>query len=309
MVSYCLTIPRPVLGIVHEYAVRLTAFEFKNSGNQSDKVVVFIGGLTDGLMNVPYLPNLAECLDGIGWTLVQINFSSSYQGWGTGSLMRDADEISQLVAYLRGEKGGSRKKVVLFGHSTGCQDIVQYISKLKPTDPLKQIDGGIIQASISDREAIYMELESQGKGWAELEELNQFAQSYVDEGRSLDVLPKRYSDLFLGAPLNAYRWLSLAKKLGDDDFFSCDLTPEDNQATFGKIDRKLCVLYSEADEYVPSFVDRHKIFEQWRSVTPPEYWSEFSGFIPGALHNIGPGSAPGGVEWALDRTVKFLEQV
>ncbi|KAH3671490.1 hypothetical protein OGAPHI_000192 [Ogataea philodendri] len=308
MVSYCLTIHQPVQGFVHEYAARLTAFEFLNSGPQSKKVVLFIGGLTDGLMNVPYLPDLAAGLDKIGWTLVQIHFSSSYLGWGTGSLKRDAEEIGQLVEYLRSERGGSREKIVLMGHSTGCQDIIQYFSKYAPEESSKHVEGGIIQASISDREAIYLELEKQGKGWKELEEMNQFAQTYVDEGRPLDVLPGRYSDLFLGAPLNAYRWLSLASKLGDDDFFSSDLTPEDNAKTFGAVYRPICVLYSEADEYVPSFVDRRAIFNQWKSVTPPGMWSEHSDFIPGALHNVGPGSAPGGVEFTVNKVVKFCKE-
>ncbi|KAG7698819.1 hypothetical protein KL951_002083 [Ogataea haglerorum] len=300
-----ITIHRPVEGFVHEYAPRLTAFEFKNKEVQSKKIVLFIGGLTDGLLTVPYLPELSSGLDKIGWTLVQIQFTSSYMGWGTGSLERDAYEIGLLVEYLRSERGGSREKVVLMGHSTGCQDTLQYFAKYVPKEPEKQVEGGILQAAVSDREAIFHALQQQGKGWEELEELNALARNYVSEGREHEVLPKKYSDLFLGAPINAYRWLSLATKLGDDDFFSSDLTLKDNKKTFGLVKRPIMVLNSEKDQFYPDYVDKQALMTQWKSATPEKLWSPHSGLIPGALHNIGPGSAPEAVAWTVDRVCKF----
>ncbi|KAG7692041.1 hypothetical protein KL930_001597 [Ogataea haglerorum] len=300
-----ITIHRPVEGFVHEYAPRLTAFEFKNKEVQSKKIVLFIGGLTDGLLTVPYLPELSSGLDKIGWTLVQIQFTSSYMGWGTGSLERDAYEIGLLVEYLRSERGGSREKVVLMGHSTGCQDTLQYLAKYVPKEPEKQVEGGILQAAVSDREAIFHALQQQGKGWEELEELNALARNYVSEGREHEVLPKKYSDLFLGAPINAYRWLSLATKLGDDDFFSSDLTLKDNKKTFGLVKRPIMVLNSEKDQFYPDYVDKQALMTQWKSATPEKLWSPHSGLIPGALHNIGPGSAPEAVAWTVDRVCKF----
>ncbi|ESW96626.1 hypothetical protein KL918_000582 [Ogataea parapolymorpha] len=304
-----ITIHNPVEGFVHEYAPRLTAFEFKNKEVQSKKVVLFIGGLTDGLLTVPYLPDLSAGLDKIGWTLVQIHFTSSYMGWGTGSLERDAYEISLLVEYLRSERGGSREKVVLMGHSTGCQDTIQYLAKYGPKEPAKQVEGGILQAAVSDREAIFHELQKQGKGWEELEELNALARNYVSEGREYELLPKKYSDLFLGAPINAYRWLSLATKLGDDDFFSSDLTLRDNKKTFGMVTRPIMVLNSEKDQFYPDYVDKQALMNQWKLATPDKFWSPHSGLIPGALHNIGPGSAPGAVAWTVDRVCKFCTDI
>jgi hypothetical protein len=49
--------------------------------------------------------------------------SSSYAGWGTASLAGDAAELRTLLAHLTGVRGARR--VVLMGHSTGCQDIVR----------------------------------------------------------------------------------------------------------------------------------------------------------------------------------------
>lgn len=44
--------------------------------------------------------------------------TSSYLGWGTGSLARDVEDMAQAVEYFRNrtEEG---KKVVIMGHSTG----------------------------------------------------------------------------------------------------------------------------------------------------------------------------------------------
>ena len=43
---------------------------------------------------------------------------SSFDGWGYSSLVQDAEEISALAKYIRGI---GREKIVLSGHSTGCQ--------------------------------------------------------------------------------------------------------------------------------------------------------------------------------------------
>ena len=49
--------------------------------------------------------------------------SSSYGGWGVASLAGDAEELRELLAHLTARRGV--KRVVLLGHSTGCQDIVR----------------------------------------------------------------------------------------------------------------------------------------------------------------------------------------
>ena len=53
---------------------------------RSKRVVVCIGGLTDGLLALPYLPKLAEVLAPLGWGVANLALSSSYTGWGTSSL-------------------------------------------------------------------------------------------------------------------------------------------------------------------------------------------------------------------------------
>ena len=131
---------------------------YARSGTAAD-VVVFVGGLGDGLLAVPYIKPLADRLQQEGWSLVQALTSSSYDRWKTGSIQRDAAEISALVDYLRSDRyfnglGEGKKyrqqgrmRVVLLGHSTGCQDIVEYCRQ--PEDEERGIiDGAILQAPV-----------------------------------------------------------------------------------------------------------------------------------------------------------------
>ena len=46
------------------------------------------------------LQPLATALHPLGWSLVQAQLSSSYQGFGTGCLDRDAEELLMLLQHL-----------------------------------------------------------------------------------------------------------------------------------------------------------------------------------------------------------------
>jgi alpha-beta hydrolase superfamily lysophospholipase len=69
--------------------------------------------------------------------------SSSYKGWGTGSIKRDVEEIAKAVQYFRNLK--PEGKIVLFGHSTGSQDTMQYLLDMAGGN-VPGIDGGVMQA-------------------------------------------------------------------------------------------------------------------------------------------------------------------
>lgn len=71
--------------------------------------------LTHFQSTVPYTSNIADALSP-SWTIAQAILSSSYTGWGTSSLEKDAKELSRCVSYFRTIKTG---KIILMGHSTG----------------------------------------------------------------------------------------------------------------------------------------------------------------------------------------------
>lgn len=109
-------------GTVHVVSAHppLTAFEFASSSarNAADPLLLFIAGLGDTLLSVPYLGGLAQAVDKVGWRCAQALLSSFGAGWGTASVEQDAVELAKIVEYYR-KSGASR--VVLLGHSTGEQ--------------------------------------------------------------------------------------------------------------------------------------------------------------------------------------------
>lgn len=284
-------------GCIHEYAVRKIAFEFDPAG--SKKVLIFIGGLLDGLLTVPYLGMLSSKLKEIGWSLIQIQISSSHIGWGTGSLVRDSSEIGELVAYLRSAAGGNRETIGIMGHSTGCQNTIHYLSKFEPSEN-QILDFGILQAPVSDRisggESIPKD---------EFDESVEYAKDLIDSGNQNELMPSKYAKYFFSVPTTAYRWYSLMSVRGDDDFFSPDLTQDDFKLTFGKIEKPVLALYSGADEYVPKWVDSKGLMAKWAASSTT--MSPLSKIIDGGTHNLGPGSKEGAADEATTTVIEFIK--
>lgn len=83
--------------------------------------IVFIGGLTDGPHTVPYIRTIAGKIEAdadVDYSVFEIRMRSSFFGFAWSSLAKDVEDISALVKYLRGL---GKQKIILFGHSTGCQ--------------------------------------------------------------------------------------------------------------------------------------------------------------------------------------------
>lgn len=293
----------PIQGLVHQYAPRKIAFEFNPTG--SKKALIFVGGLMDGLLTVPYLETLAKEVAAIGYSLIQIQISSSHIGWGTGSLERDSTEISQLVGYLKSEEGGAREVIGLMGHSTGCQNTTHYFNRQPRSSPAQfsAIDFGILQAPVSDRITAGESLPKDT-----IEESLEIANRLISNGQPTEIMPSRFTKHFFDVPINAYRWNSLIAVRGDDDFFSPDLDDSDFASTFGKFDKPFLVLYSGADEYVPAWLDKKALMARWEKAAGSN-WSPYSKVVDGALHNIGEGSAPGAEEEAVRAVVQFLSSI
>jgi hypothetical protein len=193
------------------------------------------------------------------WTLAQALLSSSYSGWGTSSVSKDVTEIAACVAYFRTIKKG---KLVIMGHSTGSQDVLEYLTGTS-SEARPHVDGGILHAPVSDREAMQALLSEEV-----LNDTVTQAQKMVDAGRGEDILPPTAATTIFGeTPVCARRWLSLASPNhdGDDDLFSTDLTDEQLGRTFGSLpaETSLCILMMGSDEYVPPSIDKKTLLERW----------------------------------------------
>src|SRR5579862_9916082 len=98
--------------------------------------------IQQGYMGTPYLELLSSELEKSGWSLCQLHMRSSYLGFGTGSLDRDSEDISNCISYLY--KSG-KSHVVLMGHSTGSQNSIHYIlNRLRRTRDAPAVCGAIV---------------------------------------------------------------------------------------------------------------------------------------------------------------------
>ncbi|KAJ4751613.1 UPF0613 protein PB24D3.06c [Rhynchospora pubera] len=210
--------------------------------------VVFVGGLTDGLLATEYIEPLSIALENNNWSLVQPLLSSSYIGYGTSSLEQDALEIDQLINYLINNENS--EGVILLGHSTGCQDIVHYMKTNFACS--KAVRGVILQAPVSDRE--YRATLPETPAMIDL------AAKMITEGKGNELMPREADS---AAPITAYRYHSLCAYMGDDDIFSSDLSEDQLRQRLGHMAGTPCqVIFSMADEYVPEYVDKKALVDR-----------------------------------------------
>ncbi|QPH12675.1 hypothetical protein C2857_004945 [Epichloe festucae Fl1] len=266
------------------------------ASRKSRNAVIFIGGLGDGPHTVPYIRTVARHLETTGkelaYSIFEVRLRSAFIGFGTSSLKKDVDDIAALVKYLRGL---GKEKIVLFGHSTGCQDCIEYADYAKHNSP--PVDGFIVQGPISDRETMHDIFPSH-------QDSLDLADQWIAEGRAHDCLPRDKVPQDLGAPMTAYRFKSLIAKDGDDDYFSSDLDDETVRRYWSRFNKPVLALHSANDEYVPEFVDQAK--ENQRFQKANSMVSPLSGLIPEASHQVLEESAR---EWLGQRVVEFLQTI
>lgn len=206
--------------------------------------VVAVGGLTDGLLFANWIPILSSKLQNRGIGVVQPLLTSSHQGWGMGSLDRDANELLLLAKHLK--SAFHCRRIMFIGHSTGCQDAVtvatKYANAHSDDADLPLLSGIVLQAPVSDREWLST-LPNSKQLLSKAEE--------AERKGMLDEVVFRMME-FDGAAMTARRWLSLVRRGGEDDMFSCDISDEELERNIfvGMKGFPTLVILSGNDEYV-----------------------------------------------------------
>jgi pimeloyl-ACP methyl ester carboxylesterase len=240
----------------------------------------------DTLHSTLYPFAIAQAL-GPTWSLVTASLGSAGMGWGVSSIARDANQMAKIISYLKERRPGG--KIVIMGHSTGCQDCMEYLVG-KEAGKRPAVDGIILQAPVSDRQALENELPQAFK-----EEADQLALKMCREKQAQDAMPNRLTKPVFGRiAITAQRWLDVSSPAPDhsgaDDYFSSDLPVSRLQTTFGKLppSSPLLILFSGSDESVPKSVDKQKLVETWFQVVKESGGSideTNGGVVPGATHN------------------------
>jgi pimeloyl-ACP methyl ester carboxylesterase len=277
--------PSAQAGRLHRYSKRLVAFEHTpDTHSEPLNLLLWVGGLCDGLLTVTYPTILAQNLPP-EWGLAQVLLLSAYEGWGTRSLQNDVKELAQCVNYFR--KARPSGKIVIMGHSTGCQDAMEYVTG-PGHENRPRIDGAILQAPVSDREALANTMPAESR-----ESYIKLAKEWMESGRSNDVLPvSLIGKDFMRTPTTAYRFLSLLSpdKNGDDDYFSSDLPEEKLRTTFGAFKKTaLLILFSGSDEHMAASIDKTALVKKWSGFVKDGGGvvdEEHGGIVDNAHHNL-----------------------
>jgi pimeloyl-ACP methyl ester carboxylesterase len=310
-------------GDLFQYARNLVAFESSSPSSSSSSLLqttnskkcILIGGLSDGLIPTPYTQNLEQACHDLGWSLVQPILSSSYLGFGNGSLQQDSTEIGELMAYLHCHR--SAESFALVGHSTGCQNSIHFL-KHGPLDMVQRTKVVVLQAPASDREQ-----PMSGDNRATWEQNVQIAHDLVAQNKGDEMMPRHV----FWAPITAQRFLDLQQIGGADDFFSSDFTENELVERLGHVSLlandedknesessslKVLVAYSGADEYVPSHIDKRLLTN--RLVDAMNHHSVARGevvaqglFLETANHNLSEGA--GEAETFVQKIAELLRQV
>ncbi|KAH8668472.1 putative siderophore biosynthesis lipase/esterase [Xylariales sp. PMI_506] len=333
-------------GILHHFTETLVTFEYTSSTVRKPHSILFVGGLGDGLATTSYTADLVRALQPTEWSLFTLTLTSAYQSWGLGHLDRDTDEIAECIRYIKEykkEKFGDGK-LVLMGHSTGSQCVIHYLSQPNPHtskpafDPYLEhvkrspLDGAIMQAPVSDREAILWVL-AHGFGDKTPAEMKPVFEKMLALAKEADSKKSEY-DIILpleltsqiypsNTPISARRFLSLVspdspESPGEDDLFSSDLSDEQLGKTFGAIQKggllksKLMVLISGADQSVPDWVDKENLLVRWRKATDHngefQIWDQVhTGVIPNASHALSNDDQAEPRKFLVGRVLGYLQ--
>ncbi|KAI9648916.1 hypothetical protein NHQ30_001482 [Ciborinia camelliae] len=335
-------------GILHHYTETLVTFEYTSGTIAKPHSLLFIGGLGDGLATTSFMADIVTALQPTPWSLFSLNLSSSYAQWGTSHLDRDSDEIAECLRYIQEYKSAQYQngKIVLMGHSTGSQVVLHYLHKPNPHtstpifDPhLKHsirpvLDGAIMQAPISDREAIHSVLRdglgkrSASQCQAAFRQIQEISKDAAKRDQSIDIILPMTLTSQIGygnTPISCRRFMSLAsptspQRPAEDDLFSSDLSDEQLSQTFGMIKSRgllrgrLVVFYSGADQAVPGWVDKEKLLGRWRHAADhggiDHVWDEeFSAIIPGASHALSNDDQAGPRKVLVDKLLGYVQRI
>jgi hypothetical protein len=222
-------------------------------------------------------------------------------------LEQDVIEIAECVQYIQARKQG---KVAIMGHSTGSQDVLHYLYSSVEDDgegsSRPAVDGAILQAAVSDREAMQATIEDDERlqeMYTQLVNVARHTASAEDDDNNLLPLSMTRALGYGDTLVSARRFLSLVSpdspaRPAEDDLFSSDLGENTLKQTFGAVgssDRlrgTLLVLLSGEDDAYPESVDPVALLEKWQRASNHGHqnmvWNqEFSGVIAHASHDLG----------------------
>ena len=219
---------------------------------KSTKLIMLIGGLGDLLFNIKYFQYLWNKFDE-NYMICIPNMRSSGNSFGSFTIWNDVEDINEILSYISNKN--KLDEIYLLGHSTGCQDILCLFKKgINKQFPIKKC---ILQGPVSDRDYL-------NKDEKLLNEIKRIEKEYnilyenwnnSELKNSMDVSKYLYDNKY---PLLVRRFVSLYSKLGDEDWFSYDISQEKLKSMYSIIDIPFLFVFSLNDQYINYSHDEYK---------------------------------------------------
>ncbi|EJW02842.1 hypothetical protein EDEG_02783 [Edhazardia aedis USNM 41457] len=195
---------------------------FESPETESDIVLIYIPGLGGTLMSDMISEYLYTFCTNKKITFCHPQFRS-HPHFGLFTLNDDNEDLQALLQHY------NEKKIVLFGYSTGSQNILHYINN---TDSLCNLIHCFLQAPVSDKEYE-----------------NFYYKKDLDETRnSIENKPMDYVFAYRNTVFCKERFLDLYFNEGKDDYFSSDLS-DDKFERMNPKNVNISCLVSECDEF------------------------------------------------------------
>ncbi|ELQ74131.1 putative hydrolases or acyltransferases (alpha/beta hydrolase superfamily), partial [Trachipleistophora hominis] len=210
----------------------------------TEVIILYIGGMLSGLMHPKFVFEMADKMDFAQFAQPMLR---SHPFFGLWSLSDDAKDIEKAITYICTSfqdkcnrsttaeaendiniERDKKPKIILLGHSTGCQSILHYLNTHKS---FTKITCSILLGPVSDRE------------------YEEHTNPNLQHNLELAMENSKTTFLHSNCPVNAQRYISLFSKYGDDDLFSSDLSDEFFK-TINKSGTPLHFLLLKDDEYV-----------------------------------------------------------
>ena len=219
---------------------------------KSTKLIMLIGGLGDLLFNIKYFQYLWNKFDE-NYMICIPNMRSSGNSFGSFTIWNDVEDINEILSYISNKN--KLDEIYLLGHSTGCQDILCLFKKgINKQFPIKKC---ILQGPVSDRDYL-------NKDEKLLNEIKRIEKEYnvlyenwnnSELKNSMDVSKYLYDNKY---PLLVRRFVSLYSKLGDEDWFSYDISQEKLKSMYSIIDIPFLFVFGLNDLYINYSHDEYK---------------------------------------------------
>lgn len=223
-------------GNLFEYDPKWKLVAFESGSLSSSRCLILLGGLTNGLLALPYVERLSSKLESLAkpYSLIQPLLRSSNLQYGWHTIDNDVEDLKQLIDYLINSRN-HLQSIILMGHSTGCQDIIHYLRQEKNHPKIPRV---ILQGPVSDRQ--YLSQLTSTK--------DQLNYCYENKKNLKEWLPRYLHE----PPLTVERCLSLNEPNSIEDLFSSDLTDEQLKNIYDKIETPITWIWSREDQYVPT---------------------------------------------------------